>query len=274
METAMPDLARRWRIAVLAFAAFFFLNITPVEASWSPGPPVAGQGGGRTVTTLLDGRILFVGGPTAYVYDPVGGTFSPTGPMSVARNGHTATLLPDGRVFVAGGGNDWTSTETYDPATNAWTPAAPMPSRRSTHSAALLPGGKVLLVGGLGETASCQHWGGWNTVDAGNPTADIYDPASNTWSPAPPPPTLHEGGSATSLSNGKVLLVGGSEEHGCDGGVMTYSVTYVADLYDSVTNTWSPAPPPPYVHGVTIAGWTREIALPGSPGGLPRDASR
>jgi hypothetical protein len=103
LETAMPDLARRRLIAALALTAFFFLNITPVEAAWSPGSPVAGKGGGRTVTTLLDGRILFVGGPTAYVYDPAGGAFSPTGPMSLARNRHTATLLPDGRALVVFG---------------------------------------------------------------------------------------------------------------------------------------------------------------------------
>ena len=59
----------------------------------------------QSVTPLLDGRVLVVGGDgrTAELYDPNTGKFSTTGSTTIARNGQTATPLPDGRVLIAGG---------------------------------------------------------------------------------------------------------------------------------------------------------------------------
>jgi hypothetical protein len=42
-----------------------------------------------------------------------------------------------------------------------------------------------------------------------NASADIYDPATDTWSPLPPMPEPRAGGAAVALSDGSVLLVGG-----------------------------------------------------------------
>jgi Kelch motif len=63
-----------------------------------------------SATTLLDGRVLVVGGQTpdgvdlatAELFDPTTGTFSPTGSMALAISGPAATLLPDGRVLIIG----------------------------------------------------------------------------------------------------------------------------------------------------------------------------
>src|SRR5688572_32054759 len=82
--------------------------------------------------------------------------------------GVSATKLDDGRVLVAGGGVG--STEIYDPATGESAPAASMGQARSNHQAVRLLDGRVLVVGGDGYSS----------------TAEIFDPATGTWSFTPP----------------------------------------------------------------------------------------
>jgi hypothetical protein len=53
------------------------------------------------------------------------------------------------------------------------TAAAPMNTSRVFHAATLLPNGKVLVTGGQVDAA-------WTA------SAEVYDPAANTWSAAPP----------------------------------------------------------------------------------------
>lgn len=90
----------------------------------------------------------------------------------------------------------------------AWTPTGSMTTARAGHTATLLPSGAVLLVGG---TASNS--------------ADLFDPATNSWSAASSPGAL-SGQSATLLPSGKVLVAGGDSSGN-------------AELYDPATNSWS-----------------------------------
>ena len=87
--------------------------------------------------------------------------------MKTARANHTATLLPDGRVLVTGGDQGFSplaTAELYDPATGVFTATThPMSTGRSQHIAMLLPSGKVLV--------------------EGNGSADIFDPAAQTFTP-------------------------------------------------------------------------------------------
>src|SRR5262249_51544219 len=89
-------------------------------------------------------------------------------PMIYPRVGHTATLLHNGRVLVVGGvdGASTVSTEIYDPSTNSWHLAAPLSKSREGHTATLLANGRVLVAGG------------WVSA------AELYDPDTDTWSPA------------------------------------------------------------------------------------------
>ncbi|HKW60898.1 MAG TPA: kelch repeat-containing protein, partial [Candidatus Acidoferrum sp.] len=136
--------------------------------------------------------------------------FQATSDMSVRRVFHTATPLKDGKVFVAGGTNHlainvpsgtllfYSSTETYDPATRSFSPTANMSTPRFHHTATLLSTGKVLIAGGESNF-------GFIT-----PTAEIYDPASNTFAPTSNNMTTPRvGHQATLLSSGKVLITGG-----------------------------------------------------------------
>ncbi|MBR9979121.1 MAG: hypothetical protein KFH87_13635, partial [Bacteroidetes bacterium] len=86
-----------------------------------------GRGKHRTVT-LLDGRILVIGGVHNYaptitceLFDPGTETWSLAASMHMPREGHTATLLKDGRVLVTGGdmgGAEISSCEIFDPTKN------------------------------------------------------------------------------------------------------------------------------------------------------------
>jgi hypothetical protein len=138
--------------------------------------------------------------------------FQVTGSMSVPRVFHTATLLKDGKVLVAGGTNHvainvpsgaltlYASTEMYDPNTRSFSLTASMGSPRFHHTATLLSNGKVLIAGG--ET-------NFGVITS---TAEIYDPASNTFEPTNSNmTTLRTRHQATLLSSGKVLITGGND---------------------------------------------------------------
>ncbi len=167
-----------------------------------------------TATLLLDGTILVAGGTTvagsltgtAELYDPESGTWTATGSMVEARAGHTATLLPDGRVLVAGGITERvgpSSAELYDPATGTWTATGGLAEFRGGHAAVLLPSpdGTVLVVGGDGVP------GGDSPVPLA--TAELFDPASGTWSATASMAAGRIGLTATLLADGTVLAVGG-----------------------------------------------------------------
>ena len=192
---------------------------------------------GHTATLLLDGRVLITGGlpiaaspfiptNTAELYDPTTGSFTATGTMATARRWHTATRLPDGRVLIAGGynsptGSSLSSAEIYDPATGMFTATGDMSIGRATHAAALLNTGKVLVTGGA---IFVPTYGSAVTA-----SAELYDPASGTFSRTGNMTTIRSSPKAALLANGQVLIAPGD-----DGG--DYGS---ADLYDPVAGTFS-----------------------------------
>lgn len=156
-----------------------------------------------------------------------GKSFEPeitTGTLNLAREGHTATLLQNGKVLVAGGRNGTTifnSAELYDPTTGTWSAAPNFTTARFGHSAVLLRTGQVLLIGGQGS----------GFLDS----AEIYDPADNSWKPTLSSKlnTPRFRFTATLLNTGRVLLTGGQNASG---------YLRSAELYDPVTRIWTPVP--------------------------------
>ncbi|MGA9524960.1 MAG: hypothetical protein WBV82_26110 [Myxococcaceae bacterium] len=77
---------------------------------------------GHTATTLIDGRVVVVGGvdrarlriPTVEVFDPATETWSPAAPLTTRRTDHVTALLADGRVLVAGGTDDSGTTRSTE----------------------------------------------------------------------------------------------------------------------------------------------------------------
>ena len=163
----------------------------------------------HTATLLPNGKVLVAGGygcreaslASAELYDPASGTWTATGSLATARSYHTATLLPNGKVLVAGG---WiTAPQRSRRARNSTirrrapgrSPAASSPHAHD-HTATLLPNGKVLVAGG-----DCTA-----TTLA---SAELYDPASGTWTATGSLATARSFHTATLLPNGKVLVAGG-----------------------------------------------------------------
>ena len=140
----------------------------------------------------------------------------------IARELHTATLLSDGRVLIAGGWNMnvptvAASAELYDPKTGTFSPTGSMATARADHTATLLSDGRVLVAGGRNLD------GGRDWVDLDS--AEVYDPATGTFSPTGSLPTPLNGHTATLLSAGRVLIDGDDAS---------------AELYDRATGTFSP----------------------------------
>jgi N-acetylneuraminic acid mutarotase len=102
-----------------------------------------------------------------------------------------------------------------------FTAMQPMQQIRDTAKAALLPSGDVLVVGGA-------------AGQAGTPLAstEIYRATEGTWSPGAPLAAARYDHTVTTLANGKLLVVGGSNG--------TSSLA-TAELYDPATGAWSPA---------------------------------
>ena len=99
-----------------------------------------------------------------------------------------------------------------------------MTSTRRAHTATLLPSGKVLLAGGGDANGGTTN------------TAELFDPASGTFTSLSPNSTMtsaRRSHTATLLSSGKVLLAGGD---------VNGSVTNTAELFDPASGIFTATP--------------------------------
>jgi len=103
-----------------------------------------------------------------------------------------------------------------------------MAAARMSHTATRLPNGKVLIAGGY----SGQ---GPNSLTY-LASAELYDPATGTFSPTGSMSQARGGAAAALLSNGKVLVAGG---YYVDASAATVALAS-AELYDPATGAFSP----------------------------------
>ncbi|OFW42315.1 MAG: hypothetical protein A3J28_14945 [Acidobacteria bacterium RIFCSPLOWO2_12_FULL_60_22] len=106
-------------------------------------------------------------------------------------------------------------------------PTGSMSSARVNHTATLLPNGKVLLVGGVASISPPPV-----VILA---SAELYDPATGTFTATSSMGTPRVAHTATLLPNGKVLIAGGER-----GGSYLINPLASAELYDPTTGTFSP----------------------------------
>jgi uncharacterized delta-60 repeat protein len=215
-------------------------------AAFVRGNPMVAACFSHTATLLPNGKVLVAGGrdssyaglSSAELYDPATGMWTATGSLIAARYGHTATLLSNGKVLVAGGigslgGYTISKAELYDSASGTWTTTGELNTERWFHTATLLADGKVLVAGGESQTGNTGY-----TCSS----AEVYDPATGTWTPTGAMSCERSSHTATLLPNGKVLVAG-------------HSFVLWAELYDPTTGTWTLTGP------LSAARWNHTATL-------------
>lgn len=191
---------------------------------------------------LDDGRVLIAGGnnedgqiASAELYDPASGTFSLTGALPAPRDNHDAIVLRDGRVLIVGGDSGVEDNGfphyvpealLYDPATGQFTPTGSLAHPRDFPATSLLPDGRVLVAGG-------SHLSG-NPGTVTVPEAEIYDPATGTFSEAGSMIVPRDEPVAAALQDGSILLVGG----------WAFAGDTVGDMPSAAAERFVPPPPP------------------------------
>lgn len=162
--------------------------------------------------------------------------FAITGTLANARSSQTATLLENGNVLVAagyGGGlqtRPWgspatASAELYSPVTGSFTTTGNLNAARISSTATLLDSGSVLVAGG---TDGRRIRVGVNSAAT---STELYDPASGTFAFSGSMSTARFDHSATLLSNGNVLIAGGTGT--------TINTLSSAELYNPSTGTFT-----------------------------------
>ncbi|MBF6569076.1 MAG: hypothetical protein IVW54_09385 [Candidatus Binataceae bacterium] len=186
----------------------------------------------HTATLLNNGMVLITGGidangnplASAELYDPATDKFTATpAPMHFPRAAHTATLLTNGQVLIAGGFANSAMTavqneaELYNPTTQKFTNITNlMQDSRFFDNAIFFSGGvlngQVMLAGGQDNAGVITS------------TAELYNPASNSFAAAGLMTISRMQFASAILQNGLVLLCGGLTSGN--------TLTYTAELYN------------------------------------------
>jgi hypothetical protein len=177
------------------------------------------------------GKVLVVSNQSAFVYDPATGTWATSGGMSVPRVEFSTTQLDGpqcaaspapgwcGKVLVAGGragptSPPWyASVELYDPAAGTWSLTGSMSGARFQHTATLLGGTVCTQQPTRAYCGSVIAVGGWTSNFNPDPNAEIYNPATATWSSTGALITPRINQAAALLADGRVLVAGGQNAY-------------------------------------------------------------
>jgi hypothetical protein len=179
--------------------------------TWSNGMNLpAARSGGPAVA--FNGLVYVIGGynpvgtghTDVYIYNPGTNSYTTGAPMP-AGQGNMPGVLLNGEIYVVGGGTAPGAQFAYNPTANTWRTIAPLPTTGGTCQAGggFVQDNELWIVGCLGLPINQQVW--------------IYNPGTNAWRPGPQYNANHEGGSATSLFNGRGFVAGG----GAGGGAST-----------------------------------------------------
>ncbi len=182
---------------VLTGRTFTWETDLPSVATVSATGLVSGEGEGQAViTTTSEG----VSGTAIVAVIPNGqsalaGSWSPLFPAPIVQL--HLHLLPDGKVLSWGHDG---LPQVWNPATGDFT-AVPSPSLLFCAGHTFLPDGRLLVAGG---NISTSH---------GLPNTNVFDPASASWQAGPPMAQGRWYPTTTTLPNGEVLIIAGTDEN-------------------------------------------------------------
>jgi len=175
------------------------------------------------------------------------------GDMPIQRGAHQVVEQAGGKLLFIGGGPDGVVTnvgqksmELYDPCTQTFDFVGDLVRGRVLHTATELNDGRILIVGGADDVT-------------GEPTAacEIVDPSNGysttlTANSLSEPRAIH---TATLLPDGRVLVAGGTNLFNNSPQDLVENATATTELFNPVTNMFSPGPPMPQPrvgHAATI----------------------
>jgi len=178
-------------------------------------PAIAGTVGLQDALSALAG---FQDVTKAFAFGGTGNILTTNGLADIANNGgHVYPIAPLATINSAIPKGAPAAVNTFASSANT----ATMSFTRDYPSATLLPNGKVLIAGGFPGGAPQSS------------TTELYDPASDTFSPGPSMNVGHLYSTTTLLPNGKVLIAGGVDKNGHN--------LASTELYDPVSNTFAAA---------------------------------
>jgi N-acetylneuraminic acid mutarotase len=181
----------------------------------------------------------------AWEYDPATDEWKALAPMPTKR-GAAAAGVANGKIYVTGGANSLPgvtengihparphnvlpTVEEYDPATNTWKTMRSLLLPRN-HHVAIGVGDKIYVVGGRVGAAFISSAS--NNVDL----VEMYDPATNLWTPRTRMPTARSAIGAGVYGN-HILVAGG------EGQDQRFLAAFKAvEAYDTALNRWQVLP--------------------------------
>jgi alpha-tubulin suppressor-like RCC1 family protein len=167
---------------IFAFCRYDLSEYDPAIDTWTARgamPEASSSAGVASANGKIYSFRAAGGVATTMVYDPGTGAAAALPPMPTPRNDAAAVALPDGRILVIGGydvaaGSNTGVVEIFDAATETWVGAAAQASVLRQGANAAYSNGKVYVVGGD------------NFPMSGLSAVEVYDVATNSWSPGPP----------------------------------------------------------------------------------------
>jgi N-acetylneuraminic acid mutarotase len=221
---------------------------------WTTAAPLPEE---RTEVSLTsDGQRLYLAGgfgpPAAQgerasaprgllAYDPATDGWSTIGQLPEGVH-HAGFVHLGGRLYIVGGFRETSFDPTgavriYDLATGQWSEGAPMPTPRGALAVAVYQG-RIHTFGGnvAGPEVLHDHDGAAITADNSVGIHEVYDPATDSWSPREPMPTPRNH-HAAAASGDRIHVVGGRAEG-------NFEMT-VHEIYSPATDRWESAAPVP-----------------------------
>lgn len=134
-----------------------------------------------------------------------------------------------GKLYVTGGYNNSSQlTRTlyvYTPSSNSWVKGASMPRPASCGAQGVISGQLYVYAGCTGTANEHRFF--------------RYNPANDTWTSLPLPPSKHSSPSAAGVINGKFYLGGGTRDN--------FQINTSLQVYNPATNSWASRAPIPSV---------------------------
>lgn len=222
----------------------YFWQATTRE--WLALPPLPSRMQGAAAVALPDGRVLLIGGrdhqnpdlASTLIWEPDTRRFREGPPLLAARSSPKAVTLADGAVLVLGSDFDedmtrGTRAELLRLGASAWEPAGQ--TARIFHPGPVCASGhRVLIAGGRDNGMGFAIIDGVHYAPPLDQETEVWERERLAWRTTSPLTASRDEPSGVTLSDGRILVVGGWFEGEC---------LTSAEVWDPQTEHWSPTGP-------------------------------